>query len=93
MERETSHTTILPRRYAQRSRWWQCLVSRHFPGNVVIVDGSDLSALLGIVNFQISNLYLHGFTILLPQPLCTSTVSFISGIGFFSPFFCVLSSA
>mmetsp|Transcript_65531 Transcript_65531/g.109099 ORF Transcript_65531/g.109099 Transcript_65531/m.109099 type:complete len:264 (-) Transcript_65531:97-888(-) len=62
--------TILPRRYAQRSSWWQCLVSCHFSGNVVIVDGSDLSALLGLVNFQISNLYLHGFTILLPQPLC-----------------------
>ena len=29
----------------------------------------QLSALLGLVNFQISNLYLHGFTILLPEPL------------------------
>ena len=45
------------------------MLSHHFLGNFVLVDLSDLSPLLGLVNLQISNLYLHCFTILIPQPL------------------------
>ena len=65
----TSHTTIFPCRYAQRSRWRQCFVSQHVFGNVVVVDLSDLSLVLGLVNPQISNLYFHSFSVLLAQPL------------------------
>ena len=69
IESEASHTTILPCRYVQRSRWWQCSVPRRFLGNAIVVDELDLSSLLGLVNLQISNLHRHCFTILLPQAL------------------------
>ena len=44
-----------------RSRWQHCLVSRHFFGNVVVVDLSDLTPLLCPVNLQISNLIFTAF--------------------------------
>ena len=57
IECEGSHTTILACRYGERSRWWQCLVSHHYLGSVVVINLSHLPLLLRLVNLEISNLY------------------------------------
>ena len=85
IECETSHTAILPCRYAQRSRWRQCLASDDFSDNLVVVDLWDLSPPLGLVNSQISTLYLHCLSILLPQPLLNVNSEVHLGYPPFSP--------